>query len=127
MRSGVVANQQVKTASGVEALDRAAAEVAEVMRFDPAKNRGEETAAWISQWFTFQIAGSPSAQRGGAPADRPLELSDLLVTGVVVTDLDHDGATDVYVRRAYPGTTPIIVVDGEIQGRPAGERWIPSS
>ena len=81
--SGVVANQQMKTSSGVDAPDRAAMEVVKVMRFEPAKNRGQVTDAWVSQWVTFQ--SDAREQDGGPPAaDRPLKISDFVVTGVVV-------------------------------------------
>ena len=53
--SGAVANHELKTTSGNEALDRAAAEVVQQMRFSPARNRGEPTAVWVSQWVTFQV------------------------------------------------------------------------
>ena len=115
--SGIVANQQLKTSSGLDALDRGAAEVAEVMRFEPAKNRGEETAAWISQWFTFQVLEG----RGPPAPPQQLTINDFVVTGVVVSDVDQDGEADVLVRHG----TPIIVVDGEIQGRAAGETLDP--
>ena len=53
--SGSVTNHELKTSSGNEALDRAAAEVVEQMRFRPARNQGELTAVWVSQWVTFQV------------------------------------------------------------------------
>ncbi|WP_419861610.1 TonB family protein [Candidatus Palauibacter sp.] len=53
--SGAVANHELKTSSGNEALDRAAAEVVRQMRFRPARNQGELTAVWVSQWVTFQV------------------------------------------------------------------------
>lgn len=53
--SGAVTNHELKTSSGNEALDRAAAEVVRQMRFRPARNRGEPTAVWVSQWLTFQV------------------------------------------------------------------------
>ncbi len=53
--SGAVANHELKTSSGNEALDRAAAEVVRQMRFRPARNQGEPTAVWVSQWLTFQV------------------------------------------------------------------------
>ena len=53
--SGAVANHELKTSSGNEALDRAAAEVVQQMRFRPARNRGEPTAVWVSQWVTLQV------------------------------------------------------------------------
>ncbi len=53
--SGAVTNHELKTSSGNEALDRAAAEVVRQMRFRPARNRGEPTAVWVTQWLTFQV------------------------------------------------------------------------
>ena len=53
--SGAVANQEIKTSSGNDVLDRAAMEVARQMRFRPASNQGEPTAVWVSQWVTFQV------------------------------------------------------------------------
>ena len=53
--SGAVVNHELKTTSGNEALDRAAAEVVRQMRFRPASNQGEPTAVWVSQWVTFQV------------------------------------------------------------------------
>ena len=53
--SGAVTNHEVKTSSGNDALDRAAAEVVQQLRFSPARNRGELTAVWVSQWVTFQV------------------------------------------------------------------------
>jgi TonB family protein len=53
--SGAVTNHELKTTSGNEALDRAAAEVVRQMRFRPARNQGEPTAVWVSQWVTFQV------------------------------------------------------------------------
>ena len=53
--SGAVVNHELKTTSGNEALDRAAAEVVRQMRFRPARNQGEPTAVWVSQWVTFQV------------------------------------------------------------------------
>ena len=53
--SGAVANQEIKTSSDNDALDRAAMEVAAQMQFRPARNQGEPTAVWVSQWVTFQV------------------------------------------------------------------------
>ena len=53
--SGAVANHELKTSSDNEALDRAAAEVVRQMRFRPARNQGEPTAVWVSQWVTFHV------------------------------------------------------------------------
>ena len=117
---GVVANQQLKTSSGVDALDRAAAEVVKVMRFEPAKNRREATAVWISQWLTFEVVGSTAREQddGAPPADRPLKITDFVVTGVV-GDVDQDGGGVLYVRprTALDPTAldPMIVIDGVIQ------------
>ncbi len=52
---GAVADHEIKTSSGNEALDRVAAEVAERMRFRPARNLDEPTAVWISKWVTFNL------------------------------------------------------------------------
>ena len=65
--------------------------------------------------------GRSDQDPGSAQADRPLTLSDFLVTGVVVRDVDQDGDADLLVQ----GGTPIIVVDGEIQARAAGETLDP--
>ncbi len=54
-REGQVAARQVKTTSGVEALDAAALSVAEVMRFDPASHEGRPTDVWVSQQLTFGV------------------------------------------------------------------------
>ena len=71
--TGVVRRSVIKTTSGNDALDRAAMEVADVMRFQPAMNRDQPTAVWVSQWITFQMeptsAETPSA--GTSQADRP--------------------------------------------------------
>ena len=115
--SGVVANQEMKTSSDVDALDGAAMEVVEVMRFEPAKNQDQPTAVWISQWLTFEVVGSTAREQDGAssPADRPFTVSDILVTGVV-KDLDHDGVAEVIlVPGAVDEPGPLIVIDGVIQ------------
>ncbi|WP_419162766.1 TonB family protein [Candidatus Palauibacter sp.] len=109
--SGVVAKHEIKTTSGNEALDRAATEVVKVMRFEPAKNRGEATAVWVSQWMTFAVVPS-------AGSDRGLELSDFLVTGVV-RDVDDDGDPDLMRTAIGGGMDPLIVIDGVIQSEDA--------
>ncbi|MCG8467648.1 MAG: M56 family metallopeptidase [Gemmatimonadetes bacterium] len=53
--TGGVGNQQVKTSSGVLALDEAALEVATDMRFSPAALQGTPTGVWVSQWMAFQV------------------------------------------------------------------------
>ena len=53
--TGAVVNHEIKTSSDNDALDRAAAEVAQQMRFRPASNRGEPTAVWVSQWVSFHV------------------------------------------------------------------------
>ncbi|MCY3601083.1 MAG: M56 family metallopeptidase [Gemmatimonadetes bacterium] len=53
--TGAVVNHEIKTSSGSDVLDRAATEVVQQMRFSPARNRGELTAVWISQWVSFQV------------------------------------------------------------------------
>ena len=50
------------------------------MRFEPAKNRGQPTAVWISQWVTFRgrgIHGAGAGRRSSSPADRPLKITDV--------------------------------------------------
>ncbi|WP_420463934.1 TonB family protein [Candidatus Palauibacter sp.] len=115
--SGIVANQELKTSSGADALDEAASEVVTEMRFEPAKNRGQATAVWISQWITFEVVGSTAREQDGAssPADRPLKITDFVVTGVV-GDVDQDGEADVILRPGTRGTMdPLIVIDGVTQ------------
>ena len=53
--TGAVVNHEIKTSSDNDALDRAAAEVAQQMRFRPASNQGEPTAVWVSQWVSFHV------------------------------------------------------------------------
>ncbi|WP_420442111.1 TonB family protein [Candidatus Palauibacter sp.] len=83
--SGVVRNSELKTPSGHDALDAAAADVVATMRFEPAMNRDEPTDVWVSQWVTFEVL-----------------------------DVDEDGAPDVLVRPATD-EAPLIIVDGVIQ------------
>ncbi|WP_419938880.1 TonB family protein [Candidatus Palauibacter sp.] len=83
--SGVVRNSELKTPSGHDALDAAAADVVATMRFEPAMNRDEPTDVWVSQWVTFEVL-----------------------------DVDEDGAPDALVRPATD-EAPLIIVDGVIQ------------
>ena len=53
--NGAVADQEVKTSSGNQELDAAAAEALRLARFSPAVNRDRPTAVWVSQWVTFEI------------------------------------------------------------------------
>ncbi|MCY3700851.1 MAG: M56 family metallopeptidase [Gemmatimonadetes bacterium] len=53
--TGAVVNHEIKMSSDNDALDRAAAEVAQQMRFRPASNQGEPTAVWVSQWVSFHV------------------------------------------------------------------------
>jgi protein TonB len=52
---GRVQRTQVNQTSGFEALDAAAANVAEVMRFTPAQNRDETVAVWVQIPIRFQV------------------------------------------------------------------------
>ena len=115
--SGAVANREVKTSSGNDALDRAAGEVADVMRFESAKHQGRDVAIWVSQTFTFQsdAAGEP----GAGPGNRPLLLGDILA-GRRVGDIDNDGANDAFIVPADDVLNPLIVIDGVIQSPGTG-------
>ncbi|MBM4185639.1 MAG: energy transducer TonB, partial [Gemmatimonadetes bacterium] len=52
---GRVQRTQVQETSGFEALDQAAANVAEVMRFTPAQNRDQTVAVWVQIPIRFQV------------------------------------------------------------------------
>lgn len=95
---GEVASRQVKTGSGNPQLDAAAMEVAETMRFTPARNRDQPTDVWVSQWVTFQ---------GTAATSQPLLR-------------EESGSEFGRVKRAEPELAeqgrPLFVVDGVIQG-----------
>ena len=71
--TGVVRRSVIKTTSNLDALDRAAMDVADVMRFQPAMNRDQPTPVWVSQWIMFQIApgSAETSSSGTSPADRP--------------------------------------------------------
>jgi protein TonB len=53
--NGRVERTQVQETSGFEALDAAAANVAEVMRFTPAQNRDQTVAVWVQIPIRFQV------------------------------------------------------------------------
>ncbi|WP_420449226.1 TonB family protein [Candidatus Palauibacter sp.] len=97
--SGVVRNHQVKESSGIDALDLAAADVVETMRFEPAKNRDELTDVWVSQWVRFEVLDN-----GQEPADPEAAASDGGTPVIVIDD---------------SGETPLIVIDGVIQSEGA--------
>jgi TonB family protein len=52
---GRVTHTRIDMSSGLPELDRAALEVADVMRFSPARNREERVPVWVSLPVTFQI------------------------------------------------------------------------
>jgi protein TonB len=52
---GSVQRTQVQETSGFDALDQAAANVAEVMRFTPAQNRDQTVAVWVQIPIRFQV------------------------------------------------------------------------
>jgi protein TonB len=52
---GVVQRTQVQETSGFEALDQAAANVANQMRFSPAYNRDQMVAVWVQIPIRFQV------------------------------------------------------------------------
>lgn len=53
--NGRVTETRVQSSSGHEAFDRAAENVAEVMRFTPAQNRDQVVAVWISMPIVFEV------------------------------------------------------------------------
>ena len=125
--SGAVANRQVKTSSGVYALDRAAAEVADAMRFTPAKNEDQPTGVWVSQSFTFQVVNGSSRQDEGSPeADGPsldlpeLDLAELDIGYIRVSGLVGDVPTVERVPATEGTMDPLIVIDGVIQSLEVG-------
>jgi protein TonB len=52
--NGNVIKTEVKTSSGYQALDEAAARVARIMRFSPAKNRDKNVPVWIEIPIQFR-------------------------------------------------------------------------
>ena len=89
--SGMVRNSELKTPSGSDVLDTAAADVVARMRFEPAMNRDQPTDVWVSQWVTFQVG---------------------------ITDVNQDRASDVLVMPARD-EAPLIIIDGVIQSEGA--------
>ncbi|MEQ1855516.1 MAG: TonB family protein [Longimicrobiales bacterium] len=53
--NGAVERTQVQETSGFDALDQAAANVAQVMRFTPAQNRDQTVAVWVQIPIRFQV------------------------------------------------------------------------
>ncbi|WP_423925981.1 energy transducer TonB [Candidatus Palauibacter sp.] len=53
--SGKVTKHEVRGSSGFEALDRAASNVARMLRLAPAKALGIPTGVWVQQGFTFRV------------------------------------------------------------------------
>ena len=106
--SGTVRNTEVKTSSGSNDLDSAAADVVATMRFEPAMNRDQPTDVWIAQWITFQMAGD---QDDGSPQARePLTLRDILVDGEPV---DGDENVDLWLHPTVrQSLDPLIIIDG---------------
>lgn len=50
---GKVLKTQLKQSSGYDALDEAALQVAQIMKFSPAQNRDKPVQVWVSQTITF--------------------------------------------------------------------------
>ncbi|WP_419950412.1 TonB family protein [Candidatus Palauibacter sp.] len=106
--SGAVRNHEIKTPSGSDALDLAAVEVVRTMRFDPARNRGQQTDAWISQWVTFQVVDGVESrvQTRGPVADGNAGRGEtMVIEGVVGPNGESLSSVD----------DPMIVIDGVIQ------------
>lgn len=51
---GVVEKTKVETSSGYPAMDKAALEIAPLMRFTPARNRDNKVEVWVSLPVTFK-------------------------------------------------------------------------
>ena len=114
--SGVVRNSELKTPSGHDALDAAAADVVATMRFEPAMNRDQPTDVWVSQWVTFEVGDMIPVDGGPPQAERLLELRDILLNGRPVDGDDADLWLHPTVRRALD---PLIIIDGVIQSEGA--------
>ncbi len=133
--SGAVRNQELKTSSGSDALDRAAADVASAMRFRPAANRDQPTDVWVSQWVTFEVAesagGSPDDEgagpvaEGSSPVGSPLiivdgviQSEDTRLSDLQALDIDHvevvkgERARELYGERARDGVVEITTRGG---------------
>ncbi|MDE2877683.1 TonB family protein [Candidatus Palauibacter soopunensis] len=127
--SGMVRNSELKTSSGSDVLDAAAADVVGAMRFEPAMNRDQPTDVWVSQWVTFQIGSDADA-----PPARSVSVSDedaplIVVDGVIQSegtsledlrslDIDHveiikgPKAVELYGERATNGVIEITTKGG---------------
>lgn len=90
---GRVSRVKVQDASGHEALDAAAEEVARTMRFEPATKDGSPIGVWIAQPIRFETS-APDGSAGGDEARR--------------------GSADIIrgAKRLGPGKTPLVFLDG---------------
>ncbi|WP_419162765.1 TonB family protein [Candidatus Palauibacter sp.] len=109
--AGIVRNSQVKTPSGYEAFDRTAGALAEIMRFEPAMNRGQPTAVWVSQWIAFQVetasAGAPeSTPKSDRPTFVPFDTNPVLKNG---------GEVQQALVEAYPTDLKDAGVGGRVE------------
>lgn len=138
--AGVVQNQELKTSSGSDALDLAAADVVGAMRFEPAMNRDQPTDVWVSQWVTFQILGDADEPpvRGFSVTDENAPL--IIVDGVIQSegasmedvqalDIDRveivkgERAIELYGERASNGVVEITTRAGAADNdSPADDR-----
>ena len=127
--SGTVRNTEIKTTSGSDVLDAAAADVGGAMRFEPAMNRDQPTDVWVAQWITFQVAsdadeapasgisvgdeGAPLIVVDGITLSEGTSLGDLQAL-----DIDHvevikgAAAIELYGERAANGVIEITTKDG---------------
>ncbi|MXW66879.1 MAG: TonB family protein [Gemmatimonadales bacterium] len=137
--SGMVRNTELKTSSGSDVLDAAAADVGGAMRFEPAMNRDQPTDVWVSQWVTFQIAADADT-----PPARIISVGDegaplVVVDGVIQSegtslgdlqalDIDHvevikgPKAVELYGERAANGVIEITTKDGAADSDSPPER-----
>ena len=137
--SGVVRNSELKTPSGHDALDAAAADVVATMRFEPAMNRDEPTDVWVSQWVTFEVLdvdedGAPDVLVRPATDEAPLIIVDGVIQSegtslgdLQALDIDHveivkgDRAIEMYGERARNGVVEITTKGGAADGDPPGD------
>ncbi|MYC86876.1 MAG: TonB family protein [Gemmatimonadales bacterium] len=127
--SGMVRNTELKTSSGSDVLDAAAADVGATMSFEPARNRDQPTDVWVAQWITFQVASDAdeAPASGISVGDEGAPL--IVVNGVIQSegtslgdlqalDIDHvevikgAAAIELYGERATNGVVEITTKNG---------------
>ncbi|HEX7118861.1 MAG TPA: TonB family protein [Longimicrobiales bacterium] len=106
--AGVVTRREVTLSSGYPALDEAAAAVAEVMEFTPARAGGAPQAVVVEIPITFRTSAPERSSANAAGAERRDRLAVAIADGQVA--VKGDGMTlnartveFVHDRRAGPG------------------------